>query len=118
MGFWIAGVSLFAFLVGVVLVAVALVVLGRRIVAGVADGPDPGLVVPVAAYMLVISVMVASAVGTLDALAIVGACLFYTSDALIAWTRFVHDFRHGRLAVMVTYHLAQFGLVLSLVTLT
>ena len=68
--------------------------------------------------MLVISVMVASAVGTLDALAIVGACLFYTSDALIAWTRFIQDFRHGRLAVMVTYHLAQFGLVLSLVTLT
>ena len=117
-GFWLAGLSLFAFLVGVVLVAVAVVVLGRRIVAGVADGADPGLVAPVAAYMLVISVMLASAVGTLDALAIVGACLFYTSDALIAWTRFIQDFPRGRLTVMVTYHLAQFGLVLSLVTLT
>jgi uncharacterized membrane protein YhhN len=117
-GFWLAGVSLFAFLVGVLIVAVAIVVLGRRIVNGVADGDDQGLVVPVAVYMLVISVMLASAVGTLDALAIVGAGLFYTSDALIAWTRFIRDFRHGRLAVMVTYHLAQFGLVLSLVTLS
>jgi uncharacterized membrane protein YhhN len=117
-GFWLAGVSLFAFLLGVVVVAVALVVLGRRIVAGVADGPDPGLVAPVAAYMLVISVMVASAVGTVDAFAIIGAALFYTSDALIAWTRFIRDFARGRLTVMVTYHLAQFALVLSLVTLT
>ena len=117
-GFWLAGVSLFAFLLGVVAVAIAVVLLGRRIVAGVADGPASGLVAPVAAYMLVISVMVASAVGTVDVLAIVGAALFYTSDALIAWTRFVEDLQRGRLAVMVTYHLAQFALVLSLVTLT
>ena len=115
--FWIAGVSLFAFLLGVVLVTVAVVVLGRRIVAVVAAGDDSGLVAPVTAYILVISLMVASAVGTVDALAIVGACLFYASDALIAWTRFLHDLRHGRLAIIVTYHLAQFALVLSLVTL-
>jgi uncharacterized membrane protein YhhN len=116
-GFWLAGVSLFAFLVGVVLVAIAVVLLGRRIIGGVAAGEDAALVVPVTAYMLVISVMVASAVGTKDALAIIGACLFYTSDALIAWTKFLHDFRHGRLAIIVTYHVAQFALVLSLVSL-
>jgi len=116
-GFWLAGVSLFAFLVGVVLVAIALVLLGRRIIGGVAGGEDAALVVPVTAYMLVISVMVASAVGTVDPLAIIGACLFYTSDALIAWTKFLEDFRHGRLAIIVTYHVAQFALVLSLVSL-
>ena len=116
-GFWLAGISLFTFLVGVVLVAVAVLVLGRRIVAGVAAGDDADLVLPVAAYMLVISVMVASAVGTVDALAIAGACLFYTSDALIAWTKFLHELRQGRLAIIVTYHVAQFALVLSLVSL-
>ena len=47
--------------------------------------------------------------------AIVGAGLFYVSDALIAWNRFVAETRHGRVAIMVTYHLAQVGLVLSLV---
>jgi uncharacterized membrane protein YhhN len=116
-GFWLAGVSLFAFLLGVVLVAVAVVVLGRRIIGGVAAGEDADLVLPVTVYMLVISVMVASAVGTVDALAIIGACLFYTSDALIAWTKFLHDLPHGRLAIIVTYHVAQFALVLSLVSL-
>src|SRR5262249_37260420 len=61
-GFWLAGVSLFAFLLGVVIVAVAIVVLGRRIIGGVAAGEDAELVVPVTVYVLVISVMVASAV--------------------------------------------------------
>jgi uncharacterized membrane protein YhhN len=70
---------------------------------------------PVGAYMLVISAMVASAVGTGLALAVAGAVLFYVSDALIAWTRFVHDLPHGRLAVITTYHVAQALLVLSLV---
>jgi uncharacterized membrane protein YhhN len=46
--------------------------------------------------------------------ALLGAVAFYVSDALIAWTRFIADFRHSRLAVMVTYHLAQVGLVLAL----
>ena len=48
-------------------------------------------------------------------MAVVGAGLFYVSDALIAWNRFVAETRHGRVAIMVTYHLAQMGLVLSLV---
>ena len=96
-------------------VGVALLVLGRRIVRGVGAGPDTDLVAPVAIYMGLISLMVASAVGTTEALAIVGAVLFYVSDALIAWTRFVRDLPHGRVAVMVTYHLAQICLVLSLI---
>ena len=66
-------------------------------------------------YIGVISAMVATAIGTRSPLVIAGAALFYCSDALIAWTRFIRDFRHGRLAVMVTYHLAQILLVLSLV---
>ncbi len=113
-GFWIMGVAVFPLLIGVVIVAVAVVVLGRRIVAGVAEGSEPELVVPVAAYIGAISLMVASAIGTTVALAIVGASLFYVSDALIAWTRFIKDLAWGRLAIIVTYHLAQFALVLSL----
>jgi hypothetical protein len=46
---------------------------------------------------------------------ILGASLFYVSDALIAWNRFIGETRHGRLAIIVTYHLGQVGLVLSLV---
>jgi len=71
--------------------------------------------VPVAAYITVISTMVACAIGTGSALAIAGACSFYASDALIGWNRFVKSYAWGPVAIMVTYHLAQAGLVLSLV---
>ncbi len=112
--FWFAGVSGAALAVGLVVVAVAMATLGRRIVSAMAAGDHPELRRPVMGYIGVISLMVASAIGTGDLLVIVGAGLFYCSDALIAWTRFVRDLDHGRLAVMVTYHLAQVMLVLSL----
>jgi len=99
-----------ALAIGLVLAAVAVVSLGRRI-AGAAPRALKG---PVAAYILVISGMVALAIGTGEPWIIVGALLFYTSDALIGWTRFVDDVPHDRVGVMVTYHLGQAGLVLGL----
>ena len=44
-----------------------------------------------------------------------GAGLFYVSDALIAWNRFVRETPHAHVSIMVTYHLAQVASVLSLV---
>jgi uncharacterized membrane protein YhhN len=102
------------FAVGVVLVLVAMATVGRRVVTAVKVG-EPALVVPVMVYMGVISVMVASAVATTMPIAIAGALLFYVSDTLIAWNGFVKPFRHAGVAIMVTYHLGQIGLVLALV---
>lgn len=113
-GLWCQGVSLEAFLVGVVVVGIAVVVLGVRILRAVIASDESALVVPVAIYIGVISLMVASAIGTRGLLAIVGASLFYSSDALIAWNKFVKSYPWGRVAVMVTYHLGQIGLVLSM----
>jgi uncharacterized membrane protein YhhN len=107
------GITPAALVGGVVLVAALVVVLGRRIVAGAAAA-DPRLRVPVTAYIAAISVMVAMAVGTLRPAAIVGALLFYASDACIGWSRFIDDFPRARVIIMVTYHLGQIGLVLSL----
>jgi hypothetical protein len=45
----------------------------------------------------------------------VGAGLFYVSDALIAWNRFIEARPWGDLAIIVTYHLGQIGLALALV---
>jgi uncharacterized membrane protein YhhN len=73
------------------------------------------MVGPVVAYLVVISAMVVSAFGTAAAWAIVGAFLFYVSDATLAWNRFIEQRRFGPLAVMVTYHLGQIGLVAWLV---
>jgi uncharacterized membrane protein YhhN len=100
--------------IGTLLVLVAMSVIGLRILRAVRSGDEPELTGPVVAYMTVISAMVASAVGTGHAFAVLGAISFYASDALIAWNRFVAETRHGRLAIIVTYHLAQVGLVLSL----
>jgi len=81
----------------------------------VADSDEAELIVPVGVYIGVISLMVASAIGTRNPFAIVGASLFYCSDALIAWNKFVKTYPWGRIAVIVTYHLGQIGLVLSMV---
>lgn len=112
-GFWVRGVDTAGLLIGVVVVSVALGVLAPVIVRGVRRA-EPSLAGPVLAYMAAISLMVASAFGTGLALAVAGALLFYASDALIALTRFVTDRPWGRLAVIVTYHLGQVALVLSL----
>jgi len=114
-GMHVDGVDGPRFLVGVVIVMAMLAVIGTRILRGVRAGPDPGLAGPVVAYMFVISAMVASAIGVGHPTGVLGASLFYASDALIAWNRFIGETRHGRLAIIITYHLAQVGLVLSLV---
>jgi uncharacterized membrane protein YhhN len=98
-GLWALGVTAGPLLVGLLIVVASMATLGRHIVT---------------VYMLVISVMVASAIGTLRPAAIVGAVLFYCSDALIAWNGFIKEYAWGKVAIMVTYHLGQLGLALSL----
>lgn len=114
-GMHVEGVEGPRFLVGIVIVMALMAVIGTAILRGVRAGPDPKLAGPVVAYMFVISAMVASAIGVGEPVLIVGASLFYASDALIAWNRFLRETPHGRLSIMVTYHLAQVCLVLSLV---
>lgn len=102
------------FLAGLAFVILAMATVGRRVVTAV-KGAQPDLLVPVMVYMGVISLMVACAFATAKPIAIVGALLFYLSDSLIAWNGFVKPFRNASLAIMVTYHLGQIGLVLALV---
>jgi uncharacterized membrane protein YhhN len=77
---------------------------------------QPKLFVPVIAYGLVFVVMVASAGGTGSLVAIAGALLFFYSDALLAWYRFIQPLSWGRLVNIVAYHSGQALLVLSLAT--
>ncbi len=113
-GLFLLGFSAGAFLVGVLLVVVALVTVGRRVVRGVHRN-EPRLVVPVIVYMGVISLMVATAISSGKVIAVVGAVLFYGSDTLIAWNGFVKPLWWANVAIMVTYHLGQIGLALALV---
>ena len=114
-GMHVDGVEVPRFFIGIVIVMGALAVIGSAVLRGVRAGPEPKLAGPVVAYMFVISAMVASAIGTGHWAGVAGASLFYASDALIAWNRFIKPTLCGPVTIMVTYHLAQLGLVLSLV---
>ena len=74
-----------------------------------------GLVYPVLAYVAVFVVMVASAGGSGSLVALGAALLFFYSDAVLAWNRFVRPLPSGRLVNIVPYHLGEAGLVLSLI---
>jgi uncharacterized membrane protein YhhN len=76
----------------------------------------PRLVWPVIAYVAVFVVMVAGAGGTGSLVALAGALLFFYSDAILAWNRFVRPLPYGRIVNMVPYHVGEALLVLSLLT--
>jgi len=111
-GFWAHGPGGVAFVIAAVVVVAVLSPLGHRILGALGARGD--LRMPVTLYMVVISLMLATAVATGNPLAALGAVLFVASDAMLAWNRFVAPFRAADLGIMVTYHLGQAGLVLSL----
>jgi len=112
-GFWTDGPSLLAFVVAAAVVAVAIGGVGRRILPA-ARRAEPALVGPVAGYMVVIGVMVATALAVGNPVAGIGAVLFAASDSMIAWDRFVGASPGAGLWIIVTYHLGQAALVCSL----
>jgi uncharacterized membrane protein YhhN len=79
---------------------------------------------PIIIYSTVISVMLLSAMLKLvdiswDAgaalLVSVGAFLFYISDIILAWNKFVAPIRHGRIYNIAAYHLGQIGLIAGVI---
>jgi len=92
----------------------------RRIIDGLRQKGLPRLVRPVKLYGIVITLMLLSALLTLNntawntpaaGLVAIGAILFYFSDVLLAWDRFVNPIKRGRLANIIPYHLGQAALV-------
>lgn len=99
------------------------VVLYRSIVVGLRRRGESKLLLPVAVYSVVLSLMLLSAwatsfrpawSGTRRGLAIIGASLFFASDAMLAWDRFVTPIPGGRVWIHATYHLGQIGLAASI----
>jgi uncharacterized membrane protein YhhN len=114
-GFWSSGPTTTALVVAVIVVVLVVAPLGRTILVAIGRAGLPGeLRIAVALYMTVISAMLATALATGNVLAAVGATLFVASDSMIAWDRFVRRLAWAPVAIMVTYHLGQAGLVASL----
>ncbi len=98
----------------------------ERLIAALNASGKGFLKKPVAAYTLAISLMVLSAlmlpfrtdIPRSGALAVaVGAVLFFASDGVLAWNRFVRPIPHGRLFTRILYHVGQIAIVLGVIVI-
>ncbi len=92
----------------------------RRITDGLAAKGLRRLVGPVLLYGMIITLMLLSAMLTIfrsewktsaSLLVTIGATLFYLSDVVLAWNKFVTPIKNGRLVNMIAYHLGQIALI-------
>ena len=105
----------------VVIAAADLLVL-PTVVRGVADHGAPQLRAPVVVYGIVLSLALftgwatwfrpAWSVGA-RVLVSAGTALFFSSDLMLAWNKFVRESRALNILVIVTYHLAQLALAIT-----
>ena len=96
----------------------------RRILDALASDGQAAMRTPIIVYSLVISLMLLSAMMKLSdltwdanaaALVSVGAFLFYISDIILAWNKFVSPIQHGRIYNIAAYHLGQIALIAGVI---
>lgn len=96
----------------------------RPIAAGLRAKSQAQLAGPVILYSVVITLMLLSALLTLfrpewkstpALLVSAGAFLFYLSDIVLAWNRFVSPIQHGRTLNIGLYHLGQIAIVTGVI---
>lgn len=108
--------SSLATLVALGAVAAPLAVVGPRLIRSVKANGIAALTIGVGVYAAVITTMVVVAGATTQWLVITAAVMFYASDTLLGWNRFVEPIPHGKFFVHCTYHVAQVGFVAWLAT--
>ncbi|MBK8867980.1 MAG: lysoplasmalogenase [Actinomycetales bacterium] len=98
---------------GIILVTVVVLVLlwFRLLPKMVRDWRDGA---PLVLYAVIIGLMAVLGWATGHLVVAIGGTLFLVSDAVLAYNRFERQLVHGRLIIMVTYHLAQFLIVWGL----
>lgn len=96
-----------------------------RLAPKLREGNRGALVLPVALYSIVLSLMFYSALATLmredwplqrAVVAAAGGFLFFLSDSVLAWHRLVRPLPGGAVIIHVSYHLAQVLLALCIMT--
>ncbi|HSL44336.1 MAG TPA: lysoplasmalogenase [Anaerolineales bacterium] len=97
----------------------------RRIVSAMHAKDRHDLAKPVVFYGLVISLMLAAAMSTLSdtiwkagaaLLVSAGALLFWISDLMLAWNKFVSPIQGGRILIILAYHLGQIGIIAGVIS--
>ncbi len=96
----------------------------RRIVGAMRAQKLNALINPVILYSLVISLMLFAALSTMfdpawktNAALFVsaGAFLFYLSDLILGWNKFVAPVKNARILNVITYYLGQIGLIAGVI---
>jgi len=109
----------------IVILAVSVRRVIRRIVGAMRAKGENRLVVPVIVYSLVISVMLFAAMSTIfdpawktsaTLFVSLGAFLFYISDMILAWNKFVTPITNGRIFSIAAYHLGQIGVITGIIS--
>lgn len=94
----------------------------RRILVSVIEKGKGRMRLPIMIYSVVISLMLLSAMVKLNdlrwnagaaLLVSAGAFLFYLSDIVLAWHKFVTPFQHGRIYNIALYHSGQIMLIMG-----
>ncbi|MCH1626011.1 lysoplasmalogenase [Ferdinandcohnia quinoae] len=89
--------------------------IGNRLTSSLIEGGNITLLIPVIAYLIIISIMAWSAIMTNNRWAIMGSILFVISDSILAWNRFVSDVPYSAILIMTTYYTAQFFIAKSII---
>ncbi len=117
-GFRFAGFSVVGLIIGVIIVAATAGLFLRRVLGAVETSGRGNLKNPVLAYAIVISLMTVSATASGNLVAAAGGLLFFFSDVIFAWYRFVKPVAWGQPVNIVMYQSGQALLVLSLAIAT
>lgn len=96
----------------------------RRLLTALASKGQAAMRTPIIVYSLAISIMLLSAMMKLSdvtwnanaaALVSVGAFLFYLSDIILAWHKFVAPIQHGSIYNIAAYYLGQIALIAGVI---
>ena len=108
----------------IVILSISAVRVIRRIVSAIRTKGQTRLVNPVIVYSIVITVMLYAAMTTISnpewmanasLFVSAGAFLFYISDLILAWNKFVSPIKNGRILNIAAYHLGQIGLIAGVI---
>ncbi len=113
-GFRFAGFSTAGLVIGLIVVAATAGLFLRTVLAALDISGRANLRNPAVAYAIVISVMTVSATASGNLVAAAGGLLFFYSDVIFAWYRFVRPLAWGQPVNIVMYQAGQALLVLSL----
>lgn len=90
------------------------IIFATRLVPALEKSGDSELILPVVAYIIIISLMLWSAILTGNKFAAFGSLLFVISDSILAWNMFVEPIGIAQTLIMIFYYGGQYLIATSI----